>query len=178
LRFALDEPAADLELRGVLRAASSAALADLGDIGSRARRLATLHSSWRGWVAVAITERRRNRWLAARAALELALQIAPGATVAHLEMAITLLELGDVAPCRTHAAAVFALEGPTPSALAVRACALAAEGRVEAAAETARRAVAMQPNDEVLRTILTRLQRQPKQAWSQTLAKRISSWWE
>ena len=120
-RLAIDEPDVHLEIQRVLRAAQSAPPEELGDVAARARRVATLHASWPAWVAAAVAERRRGRWAAARGALEVALEMAPGAAVAHLELAEALLELDDAAGALTHADRAQALEGESPRLTAVRA---------------------------------------------------------
>ena len=78
-----------------------------------------------------IAEQRRGRWAAARGALEVALETAPGATLAHLELAVVLLELDDAAGALAHADRALALEGDSPRAIRLRARALAASGRKE-----------------------------------------------
>ena len=120
-RLAMDDPATHLEVQRVLHAAHSAPLDDLGNVAARARRVATLHASWTAWVAAAVAERRRGRWVAARGALEVALEMAPGAAVAHLELAEALLELDDLPGALEHAERARALEGDSPRGAAVKA---------------------------------------------------------
>jgi tetratricopeptide (TPR) repeat protein len=90
-------------------------------VAARARRVATLHASWPAWGAAAVAERRRGRWAAARGALEVALEMAPGAVIAHVELAEALLELDDAAGALEHAERAVALEGESPRVTAVRA---------------------------------------------------------
>ena len=118
-RFAIDEPSAELAVQSVLRAAQSASLEDLADVAARARSIATLHGSWPAWVAAAVAHRRLGRWTAARAALEVAVEIAPGAALAHVELAEALLALGDLAGAIEHAERARSLEGESPRATAV-----------------------------------------------------------
>jgi tetratricopeptide (TPR) repeat protein len=118
-RLALDHPRAELELQSVMRAAQRAPLEKLTEVIARARRLATEHDSWRGWLAVATAEGRRCRWVEARASLEIALERAPGAAAVHLEMASVMLALGEGSRARTHAEAAMAAEGPSPRAQAL-----------------------------------------------------------
>ena len=80
VRLSIDDPRAEIEVRSVLRAAQSADSEHLADVAARARRLATLHHAWPGWLAAAVAERRQQRWAAARGALHVALELAPGAT--------------------------------------------------------------------------------------------------
>ncbi|HEY8088117.1 MAG TPA: tetratricopeptide repeat protein [Polyangiaceae bacterium] len=118
-RFAIDDPRAEQEVQSVLRAAQSAAPSDLPDVSARARTIATLHGSWPAWVAAAVAERRQSRWPAAKAALDVALQIAPGAVIAHLELSEALLALGEVDGASRHARTVLTVEGESPRATAV-----------------------------------------------------------
>jgi tetratricopeptide (TPR) repeat protein len=71
-------------------------------------------------VAAAVAERRRGRWAAARGALEVALEMAPGAVVAHIELAEALLELDDAAGALEHAERAVALEGESPRVTLVK----------------------------------------------------------
>ncbi|HEY8038658.1 MAG TPA: tetratricopeptide repeat protein [Polyangiaceae bacterium] len=156
-RLAIDEPAVEEELQSVLRAAQNAAPQDLADVVARARRLATVHASWPGWVAAAVAERRRGRWAAARAALEVAVEIAPGATAAHVELAEALLELDDAAGAVEHAERAVSLEGESPRALQALARGLAALGRAPEAREVAARALAVQPESADAKALVERL---------------------
>jgi tetratricopeptide (TPR) repeat protein len=156
-RLALDEPATEVELQSVLRAAATASPSDLGEVAARARRLATLHGAWPGWLAAAVAERRRGQLTAARGALEVAIEVAPGAVPAHLELAAVLVALREPASALEHAEKARALEGETPRALAALARALAAAGRPREAREAAGRALAMQPEDAGLQSLLAGL---------------------
>ncbi|HEY1692142.1 MAG TPA: tetratricopeptide repeat protein [Polyangiaceae bacterium] len=118
-RFAIEHPEGEREVQSVLRAAQSAALDDLAEVASRARRVATLQESWPAWVAAAVADRRLGRWTTAKHALEVALQLAPGATAAHVELAEALLQLGDRAGAEEHAKRVLAVEGDSARAAAV-----------------------------------------------------------
>jgi Tfp pilus assembly protein PilF len=118
-RLALDNPAAERELESLMRAALGAPLQSLPEIVGRARRLATEHAAWPGWLAAAVAEGRRGRWTEARASLEIALEIAPGAAAVRLEMARALLALGDAVGARAHVEHAIASEGPSPRALAL-----------------------------------------------------------
>jgi tetratricopeptide (TPR) repeat protein len=120
-RLAIDDPAVHQEVQRVLKAAHSATPAELEGVAARARRVATLHASWPAWVAAAVAERRRGRWVAARGALEVALEMAPGAAVAHVELAEVMLELDDAAGALKHAEQAAALEGESPRVTAFRA---------------------------------------------------------
>ena len=134
VRLAMDDPAAELELQTVLRASRIASRDELRDVTSRARRLATLHGGWLGWFAVAVAERRRGRLAAARAALNVALESAPGATSVHVELADVLLLLDDPESAAKHAEAALALEGESARGLVALARAQAGAGRIEEAA--------------------------------------------
>ncbi len=118
-RLALDNPAAERELQSLMRAALGAPPESLAEIAGRARRLATEHAAWPGWLAAGVAEGRRGRLKEARASLEIALEIAPGAASARLEMCRTLLALGDLAGARAHVEQAIASEGPSPRALAL-----------------------------------------------------------
>jgi tetratricopeptide (TPR) repeat protein len=153
-RLALDHPEVEQEVQSVLRAAHQAPAEALGDVAARARRVATLHASWPAWVAAAVAERRRARWAAARGALEVALEIAPGATIAHLELAEALLALDDAAGALEHAERVASTEGESPRALLVYARVLSALGRPEEARAIAERLAAMQPGGVDVRALV------------------------
>lgn len=174
-RFAIDEPAAEVEVQSVLRATQGAPEEALAEVAARARRVATVHASWPAWVAAAVAERRRGRWAAARAALEVALEIAPGAVAAHLELAEALLVLDDAAGAVHHAERVVSLEGESPRALSVMARALAAAGRPAEARDAAARALAMQPDNAEARALLTRLREPPATAsWTTRLRSALA----
>ncbi len=176
VRLALDSPNANLEVGSVLRAARSAATGDLADVAARGRRLATAHGAWMGWLAAGVAERRRGRWEAARGALELALEIAPGAVAVRLEMADALQALEDTAGAVSNAEALVTLEGPTPKSLGLLARAQAAAGRDAEAVETARRALSMQPEDQDVVALLRRLRRRREATWSHRLARLWKRW--
>ena len=170
VRLSIDDPNAELEVRSVLRAAQSAECEHLADVAARARRLATLHSAWPGWLAAAVAERRRQRWAAARGALSVALELAPGATAAHLEMTGVLLALNDASGAVVHAERALALDGDGPRALSVLARALAATGRRPEARHAAMRALALQPQAEDLKALLEELSGDPaKRSWGTRL---------
>jgi tetratricopeptide (TPR) repeat protein len=162
MRLAIDDPDAEFEIRSVLRAAYGAAPQSLPDVAARARRLATVHGAWTGWLAAAVADRRQERWAAARGALEVALELAPGATAVHQEMATVLMGLEDAPAAIEHAERVLALEGDGPHALAVLARAMAAAGRMHDARQVAARALAFQPPAESLRTLLVDLSKSVK----------------
>jgi tetratricopeptide (TPR) repeat protein len=159
-RLALDDPSAERDLQSALRAARSAPLDDMADVASRARRLATQHNAWPGWLAAAVAEQRRRRWAAARGALEVALETAPGAISAHLELAAVLLELEDPPGALAHAERALALEGETPRVLGLLARSLAASNRREEAGAVMNRGLAANPDDETMRALATRLRRE------------------
>jgi tetratricopeptide (TPR) repeat protein len=159
VRLAIDDPGAELEVRSVLRAAHGAALEDLADVAARARRLATLHGAWPGWLAAAVADRRRSRWAAARAALDVALELAPGATAAHVELASVLLALEDAPAAVEHAERALALDGDGARALPVLARALAAAGRTSEARQAAMRALAMPSQGEDMKALVAELNR-------------------
>ena len=172
VRLAIDEPAAELQVRSVLRAAQTATREHLADVAARARRLATLHGTWAAWLAAAVAERRRERWAAARGALDVALELAPGATAAHLEMTGVLLALEDAAGAVEHAERALALEGEGQRSLLVLARALVAAGRLDEARQAAARASALQPESEEVKAVLAELHRgNPKGGLSTRLVR-------
>jgi tetratricopeptide (TPR) repeat protein len=169
-RLAIDDPATHLEVQRMLRAAQQSADGELEGVVARARRVATLHASWLAWVAAAIAERRRGRWVAARGALEVALEIAPGAALAHVELSEALLRLDDPARALEHATRALALEGESPRGMSARARALEAAGRMPEAREAAARALAMQPESREARELVERLcAPAPARHWSARL---------
>jgi tetratricopeptide (TPR) repeat protein len=177
VRLAMDDPATHLEVQRVLRAAHSAPLDDMRDVAARARRVATLHASWTGWVAAAVAERRRGRWAAARGALEVALEMAPGAAVAHAELAEALLALDDAPGALEHAERAMALQGESPAVVSVKARALAALGRLPEAREAAARARAMDPANAEGAALVQRL-RAPAaaEAWGVRWRSLLARW--
>jgi tetratricopeptide (TPR) repeat protein len=176
-RLALDNPGAERDLQSAVRAARSAALHDLADVASRARRLATLHNAWPGWLAAAVAEHRRGRWAAARGALEVALETAPGATSVHLEMALVLLELEDPPGALAHAERARTLEGDSPRVLGLLARTLAASNRRDEAIALMKGALAAHPDDELLRGLAARLSERPaSQGWGGRLRERWIRW--
>ena len=174
VRLSIEDPSAELELRSVLRASQSAESGDLGEVAARARRLATLHSAWPAWLAAAVAERRQGRWSAARGALEVALELAPGATAVHLEMANVLMALEDPARAVVHAERALTLEGDGPRALSMLARALAAAGRKPEARDAALRALALQPHADDVKALLEELTKGANESgWG---ARLISTW--
>jgi tetratricopeptide (TPR) repeat protein len=171
VRLAIENPSAEQEIASVLRAAHSADAESLADVAARARRLATAHGAWMGWVASAIAERRRGHWDAARRALDAAFEIAPGAAIVRGELARVMLAGGDSAGAVLNAEALLALEGPTVAALGLLARAQAAAGQVDRALETARRGLAAKPDDHDLSALLVRLREPQQDASSGTIAR-------
>ena len=172
-RLALDDPRAHIELQSVLRAANEAAVPNLADVAARARHLAMAHNAWLGWLAVAVAERRRSRWAAARSALDAALELAPGATLARLEMARVLVAMGDAKSALSQAESAMVLEGPSPPVLSVLAQSLAAAGRFSEAREVGHRVLSMKPDDAEVRDMLQKLQQGPPFAWVRNLWGRL-----
>jgi tetratricopeptide (TPR) repeat protein len=176
-RLAIDDPATHREVERVLQAAHSASLDEVGEVAARARRVATLHASWTGWVAAAVAERRRGRWMAARGALEVALEMAPGAAVAHAELAEALLQLDDAPGALDHAERAMALEGESPRGLSLKARALEAAGRIPEACPVAARALAMDPENAGARALVQRLRRPPVvETWGARLRGIVDRW--
>ncbi len=176
-RLSLDDPGAERELQSVLRAARSATPNELADVAARARRLATQHGAWPGWLAAAVAEQRQGRWVAARGALEVALETAPGASTAHVEIASVLLMLDDPTGALSHAERAMALEGESPRTLNVLARTLAAAGRLDEARAIAQRAVVANPEDEQARALATDLQRRSaRHGWGRKLQATWKRW--
>ncbi|HTB76716.1 MAG TPA: tetratricopeptide repeat protein [Polyangiaceae bacterium] len=178
-RLALEAPAAERDLQRVLQAAHDGVDAEMTDVVARARRLATLHNAWPGWVAAGIAERRRGRWAAARAALEVALETAPGATLAHLELAVVLLEMDDAPRALAHADRALALSGDSSLAIRLRARALAALERKEEALGVLSRAMIAFPQDEHIRDLVDFMrwgQRRAAAGWRARLREAWGRW--
>ncbi len=177
MRLALDDPSAEREIQSALRAAQGAPVDRLAEVAVRARRLATVHGAWTGWLAAAVADRRRGRLTAARGALEVALEIAPGAVIAHLEMADVLAELDDPGGAVSHAQAAVALEGSSPRALGLLARALGQVGRTAEAMDAARAALAIEPEDVQTRALLSRLGRkEDAPGWMDWAKRKIAAW--
>jgi tetratricopeptide (TPR) repeat protein len=178
-QLAVDDPSADLELQSVLRAAHTAPVTNLADVAARARRLATMHNAWTGWLAAAVAERRRGRWVAARGALEVALETAPGAASAHAELALVLLEVDDLSGALAHARLAATLEPESPRVLTVLARTLVASGRRNEATEVVHRALALRPEDADADAVLALLARPAKgslRPWTRA-ARRARDLW-
>jgi Flp pilus assembly protein TadD len=160
-RFALGDPQAAIEIDSVLRAAYSAALADLDSIATRARRLAMVHTVWTAWFAAGIAERRRERWPAAREAFEATLAVSPGCTPAHMELAGALIAMGDPVKAIDHAQRACGLEGPNPRALSVLATALLAAGRRKDADAAITQALLLDAGDPANAALAERIRSEP-----------------
>jgi tetratricopeptide (TPR) repeat protein len=156
VKLAIEDSAAELELQSVLRAAHVAAPEELADVTARARRLATLHGAWLGWLAAAVAERRRGRLVAARGALDVAMEIAPGASALRAELVDLSILLDDAAAAIEHARTALSLEGETGRGLVALGCALAAAGRMAQARDAARRALAIEPDNARAKELSTR----------------------
>jgi len=177
LLFSLDDPSADLELQSVLRAAHVASPDELSEVSVRARRLATAYGAWSGWLAAAVADRRLGRWAAARGALELALETAPGATAAHLEMAGVLLAMRQPGGALEHARRAVALEGESPGTLGVLVRALLGAGKADEARAAANRALSMRPDDEDLKALAAGLRkRDAEERWGTKLRGAWTRW--
>jgi tetratricopeptide (TPR) repeat protein len=177
-RLALEDPDAEREMQRLVLTAKTAPLAELPEVAARARRLATLHSAWPGWVAAGIAEERRGRWAAARGALEVALEIAPGATLAHLELAGVLLEMDNAAGALAHAERALALEGDSPRAIRLRARALAASGRWDEARAVLSRGIGAFPDDEATRGLAEVMRRGEQLRAPRGWQHRLRELWE
>jgi tetratricopeptide (TPR) repeat protein len=172
VKLAIDDSSADLEVQSVLRAAHVARPEDLDDIAARARRVATLHGSWLGWLAAAVAERRRGRLVAARGALDVALESAPGAPPLHSELVEVLLSLDDAQAAVSHAQSVLSLEGESSRGLLVLGRALSAAGRTGDARDAVRKALVLDPENASARELEERWRRseqQPPSGWGAKL---------
>jgi predicted Zn-dependent protease len=157
VKLSIDDAGTDAEVKSVLRASYTASPAALADVSARARKLGTMHGAWTAWLAAGVADRHRGKLAAAREAIEVALEIAPGATPAHLELAGVLIALGEPEKAVSHVERAIALEGESPRAIRIFARALVAAGRRSTAIEALRRGLALDPKDEELRTILAEL---------------------
>jgi predicted Zn-dependent protease len=164
LKLAVDDAAAELELQSVVRAAHLAVPDELADVAARARRLATLYGSWLGWLATAVAERRRGRAVAARGALDVALEIAPGAPVLHAEMAEVLLTQDDPSAAVEHAQSAISLEGESARGLVALGRALSAAGRRGEGRDALKRALAIEPDHAPAKELQERLTNDPAPA--------------
>jgi tetratricopeptide (TPR) repeat protein len=156
-RLGFEDPRTGDEVKSVLRAALGAPPSALGDVSARARKLGTMHGVWTAWLAAGIADRKRGRLAAAREALEVALEIAAGATPVHLELSGLCVVLGDASKAVSHAERALALEGESPRALKVLARSLVAAGRRLEALRASVRALEMKPHDEELRQVVALL---------------------
>ena len=157
VRLAIRDAGAELELRAVARAARIASPDDLADVAVRARRLATSYGGWLGWFALAVAERRRGRAAAARRALHVALEVAPGATAVHIELTDVLISLGDSKRALEHARLALSLEGDTPRGLVALGRAHAAAGSTDEARDAATRALVLEADNGLAQELLDRL---------------------
>jgi tetratricopeptide (TPR) repeat protein len=169
-RLSIRDSGAELELRAVARAVQIASSNELVEVAVRARRLATLHGGWLGWFALAVAERRRGRYAAARGALRIALEVAPGATAVHIELTDVLIALGDPKGALEHARRAISLEGDTPRGLVALGRAHAAGGRTDEAREAATCALALENDNRLARELLEGLPRdRAARTWGQKL---------
>jgi tetratricopeptide (TPR) repeat protein len=177
LRLGIDAPDAELEVQSVMRAASTAPPAHLGDVASRARRLGAAHASWLAYLAAAVAERRLSHWASARRSLEAALEIAPGASRLHFELSGIFLELEDGAGAVKCAQAGVRLEGPTPFGLRVLGRAFAEDRRVAEAVDAVRRALVLAPDDAESQALLRSLRSSAGEpGWGSALRRRFKRW--
>jgi len=153
-RLVCSDAAASLEIEAVLRAAESAAEKDLDAVAARGRALGLAHGVWTAAFAGGVAEKRLGRFAAAKVAFDRALELAPGATPAHVELVLVSLTLGDVDAAVRHAERAAALEGKTPRVQSALAHALAAAGRTAEAVEAARAGLVALPNDPTLMAIV------------------------
>lgn len=169
-RAMLDDTQVEPQLQSVMRAAQTADAEELADVAARARRLAAAYSLWPAWVSAGIAEKRRGALAQARAALEAAVELAPGATAAHLELAVVLVALGHAPDAVKHAETARELEGEAPRTLRVLAHALEAASCREEARDVAARAVALDAEDADGRALLDRLSKPPpRPSWIERL---------
>jgi tetratricopeptide (TPR) repeat protein len=152
-RLACADPQASLEIEAVLRAAESASMDALDGVAARGRSLASAHGVWTGDFARGVAEKRQEHWTAARTAFESALERAPGATPAHIELVELCLRAEDKEAALSHAERVVVLEGRTPRALVGLAFVLDAVGRTEEAKAAAKSALLVAPEDARLLAI-------------------------
>jgi tetratricopeptide (TPR) repeat protein len=151
--LACRDPQASSEIEAVVRAAETAQEGALEAVAARGRSLAMIHGVWTADFARGVAEKRLGRPVSARRAFEDALNAAPGATPAHIELVELCLRAGDTAAALTHAERVVVLEGRTPRAIAGLAVALHAAGRTAEAKEAALAGLAHTPNDARLEAI-------------------------
>ena len=157
-RFALEDPQAAQELESLLRIAYTADAAELDALASRGRRLAAKHAGvWATHFAVGLVERRRERWLQAKAAFDDAVTASAGCTPAHLELVAVALATKDHAAALAHAARATALEGETARTLAVTAAALLAAGQRDDALASVNRALVLDPADDGAASLRARI---------------------
>ena len=138
-----------------------------------------MHDAWPGWFAAAVAERRRSRWVAARGALEVALETAPGAGPVHTELAHVLLETDDAAAALTHARRGASLDTESWRALTVLARALAASGHRKEALGAVNRALALRPDDAEAKAALESFGRPAKSSrgpWARGLLRARAAW--
>jgi tetratricopeptide (TPR) repeat protein len=177
-RFAIEEPEAAIALEATLRAAGNAPAKDLEEIAVRARRLAMSHGGWLGWLAASVAERRAGRLLSAREAANTALEVAPGCSPAHAELASVAIGLGDGARAVLHAEKTLALEGEQPRLVGLLARALAAAGRRDEAMAVAGRATRLDPSDETLKLVAEEIAKPPVRdvSWPAAIGATAKRW--
>ncbi|MEO8874556.1 MAG: hypothetical protein ABI461_03130 [Polyangiaceae bacterium] len=146
-RFAVEEPERALEIDAVLRSAMRSPEADLQGIATRARRLGELHQTWTSWLAAGIAERRLENWERAKMACERALAIAPGCTLAHVELVAIAAAAKDSDAALLHAEGARDLEGETSRSLGALAAAYQCAGRLVEARVVAEKALVLEPTD-------------------------------
>jgi tetratricopeptide (TPR) repeat protein len=151
--FSLEHPNAEEELESIGRDATQEMPSQLDAVVERARAFARRHPVWPIHVAEALAEKRRGREEAAAIALERALEIAPGASLALAEMVDTLLTLGRNAEALTRAEKLCIEEQDVGPHHALRARALFAHGRFDEANEALAFAMKLDPDNDRLRVL-------------------------
>jgi len=170
-RFAVEEPERALEIDAVLRSAMRSPERELSGIATRARRLGELHQTWTGWLAAGIAERRLENWDRAKMACERALAIAPGCTLAHVELVAIAAAANDADAAMTHAERARELEGETARSLGALASAFACAGRLVEARVVAEKALLLESTDPAAILIVARIR--AEMAHKPTLAEKV-----
>jgi tetratricopeptide (TPR) repeat protein len=173
LKLAMDDPAAGVELQSVLRAALNGTVADMQMVAVRGRAAGMKHEVWTGWFAAGVAERRLGRWQLASQMFAAAVDAAPGAAPAHLELAEAFLHTVEPAKALEHAQRAVALDGESARSLLVLARALVETDRPAEARTAAERALAMQPSDAEARALVGKLRRREaaSEGWLARLAR-------
>jgi tetratricopeptide (TPR) repeat protein len=158
-RFAVEQPDEAIEIDALLRAAHEASKADLGTIALRAHKFCLLYENlWTPHFAMGVAELRGERFQSASRALEAAVQAAPGALPAWVQLCHARIGLSDSRSAIDAGKRAIALGVDTGIAQVALAEAYLFAGERDEARRVLMSALELEPQNEVLRALLARIE--------------------